>query len=142
MANNEDAIDLMREVERLKKELAELQALEMSHEGACVRLKAERDEAREWVERLTKEQRTLTCVYCGHEYPPGSPSHGANVLTEHIKVCEKHPMREVLDALRDLVEKAGWCVDFIQTREKMHVAGQAMFLASLERASAALKRAQ
>lgn len=37
--------------------------------------------------------RTLTCVYCGHEYPPGSPSHGADVLTEHIKVCEKHPMR-------------------------------------------------
>lgn len=54
---------------------------------------SERDEAREWVRRLTAESRTLTCVYCGHAYPPGSPEHGAEVLTEHIKVCEKHPMR-------------------------------------------------
>lgn len=46
-----------------------------------------------WVERLQRTEQTLTCVYCGKEYPPGSPSHGASVLTEHIKVCEKHPMR-------------------------------------------------
>ena len=38
---------------------------------------------------------TLTCVYCGHEYPEGTPPSGAKVLTEHIKVCEKHPMRQV-----------------------------------------------
>jgi hypothetical protein len=56
---------------------------------------SERDEAREWVRRLTAESRVLTCVYCGHAYPPGSPEHGAEVLTEHIKVCEKHPMREL-----------------------------------------------
>lgn len=37
----------------------------------------------------------LTCVYCGHEYPEGTPSHGAQILTEHIRVCEKHPMRKV-----------------------------------------------
>lgn len=36
---------------------------------------------------------TLTCVYCGHAYPPGTPSHGSNVLTAHIKVCPSHPMR-------------------------------------------------
>ncbi len=56
---------------------------------------SERDEAREWVSRLTAEERVLTCVYCGHAYPPGSPEHGAEVLTEHIKVCEKHPIREM-----------------------------------------------
>lgn len=56
---------------------------------------SERDEARDWVRRLTAENRVLTCVYCGHAYPPGSPEHGAEVLTEHIKVCEKHPMREL-----------------------------------------------
>ncbi len=38
---------------------------------------------------------TLTCVYCGQAYPPGTPSHGAQVLTDHIRVCEKHPMRQV-----------------------------------------------
>lgn len=38
---------------------------------------------------------TLTCVYCGHEYPEGTPPHGAKILTDHIKVCEKHPMRKL-----------------------------------------------
>ncbi len=60
---------------------------------------AERDEARAWVKRLTSQECTLTCVYCGHAYPPGAPDHGSEVLTEHIKKCEKHPMREALDAL-------------------------------------------
>jgi hypothetical protein len=44
-------------------------------------------------EEINKEN-TLTCVYCGHAYPPGTPTHGSSVLTEHIKGCEKHPMRE------------------------------------------------
>ena len=38
--------------------------------------------------------RILTCVYCGHEYPQDTPAHGSQVLTEHIKVCEQHPMRK------------------------------------------------
>ena len=37
---------------------------------------------------------TLTCVYCGAAYPEGTPPHGAKILTDHIKVCEKHPLRE------------------------------------------------
>lgn len=38
--------------------------------------------------------RILTCVYCGHEYPQDTPAAGSEVLTEHIRVCEKHPMRK------------------------------------------------
>ena len=38
---------------------------------------------------------TLTCVYCGQAYPEGTPPHGAQILTDHIKVCEKHPMRKL-----------------------------------------------
>ena len=38
--------------------------------------------------------RILTCVYCGHEYPQDTPAHGSEVLTEHIKLCERHPMRK------------------------------------------------
>ena len=38
--------------------------------------------------------KTLTCVYCGMAYPEGTPPHGAKILTDHIKVCEKHPMRQ------------------------------------------------
>lgn len=35
----------------------------------------------------------ITCVYCGHEYPNGTPTAKHQLLTEHIKVCNKHPMR-------------------------------------------------
>lgn len=48
--------------------------------------------------------RILTCVYCGHQYPQDTPAHGEKVLTDHIAVCEKHPMRAVIeqrDKLRD-----------------------------------------
>jgi len=36
-------------------------------------------------------------------YPEGTPPHGSKVLTDHIKVCEKHPMRKLRQALADLV---------------------------------------
>ncbi len=38
--------------------------------------------------------RILTCVYCGHEYPQDTPAAGSEILTEHIKVCERHPLRK------------------------------------------------
>ena len=47
---------------------------------------------------------TLTCVYCGMAYPEGTPPHSAQVLTDHIKICEKHPMRQAeakISKLRD-----------------------------------------
>src|SRR5258708_7412781 len=69
---------------------------------------AERDEARAWVRRLTAE-RVLTCVYCGEAYPPGTPNHGADVLTAHVRTCAKHPMRAAeaeVERLRGLVEEA------------------------------------
>jgi hypothetical protein len=45
---------------------------------------------------MKNKDRTLTCVYCGQEYPAGTPASGSDVqvLTDHIKICEKHPMRE------------------------------------------------
>lgn len=36
----------------------------------------------------------VTCVYCGHQYPDGTPAAKHELLTAHIKICEKHPMRE------------------------------------------------
>ena len=36
----------------------------------------------------------LTCVYCGTAYPEGTPPAKAQILTDHIKVCPKHPMRK------------------------------------------------
>ena len=54
------------------------------------------------IERVYVQFNVVTCVYCGHEYPPGTPTSGSNImqLTEHIKVCEEHPMRALEDELR------------------------------------------
>ena len=49
--------------------------------------------------------RVLTCVYCGMEYPQDTPAWGNQVLTDHIKVCEKHPMRK-LEADKAKLRKA------------------------------------
>jgi len=43
---------------------------------------------------MAEEARVLTCVYCGQEYPQDTPAWGDKVLTEHIRICEKHPMRK------------------------------------------------
>ena len=50
-----------------------------------------------------KMSNTLTCVYCGMAYPEGTPPHGSKILTDHIKVCEKHPMYKLRKALADMV---------------------------------------
>lgn len=50
--------------------------------------------------------RIVTCVYCGHEYPDGTPTSQNEKLTEHIKVCKKHPMRtaeKTIKKLRDAI---------------------------------------
>ena len=44
----------------------------------------------------------VTCVYCGHQYPDGTPAAKHELLTEHIKVCEKHPMREAEQKIKCL----------------------------------------
>lgn len=78
------------------------------HLALRVRAEAERDEAREWVERMQQEARVLTCVYCGHAYEPGTPTHGTQTLTDHIKVCEKHPLRQAENRAQDLLKALEW----------------------------------
>lgn len=51
------------------------------------------------LDHVDKTQKTLTCVYCGMEYPEGTPSWGSSVLTEHIKVCTKHPLRRAEETI-------------------------------------------
>ena len=74
-------------------------------------MEKERDEARHFGEEaarkyneLLEDQRILRCAFCDAEYPPGTPATQHEALTEHVKVCEKHPLRaqrdELLTALR------------------------------------------
>lgn len=53
----------------------------------------------------------VTCVYCGEEYPAGTPTSGAAELTKHISVCAKHPMREASQTIQALKEsiQCRWC---------------------------------
>lgn len=46
-------------------------------------------------EFVDKSSCILTCVYCGMEYPNNTPSWNSEVLTDHIRNCEKHPMRKL-----------------------------------------------
>lgn len=46
------------------------------------------------IEASSGAHRILTCVYCGHEYPQATPAAGHQELTDHIRVCQQHPMRQ------------------------------------------------
>ena len=102
-------------VERLRSRLYE-ESL-----GACAeaadeieRLTGDLTEARTFAEKTARQynellanERILRCAFCDTEYPPGTPSTQAVALTEHVKVCQKHPMRyteQERDALRELVK--------------------------------------
>jgi ABC-type phosphate transport system auxiliary subunit len=64
---------------------------------------AERDALREEAADL---RRHTWCAYCGHEIAMDDNS--ATLIGEHIRLCEKHPMRKVeteRDALKKRVEK-------------------------------------
>ena len=71
----------------------------------------ERDEARAYGERLYAEcaghARTVTCVWCGHEFPEGTPASQDAALLKHAAECTKHPMakfREERDEAREELE--------------------------------------
>jgi NTP pyrophosphatase (non-canonical NTP hydrolase) len=38
--------------------------------------------------------RSLTCAFCGAIYPPGTPTSQHELLTAHVKKCEKHPLNQ------------------------------------------------
>ncbi|MCK9596683.1 hypothetical protein M0R19_05825 [Candidatus Pacearchaeota archaeon] len=54
-----------------------------------------------WIDNL-QEGTIITCVYCGHAYPPGTQTSRRKVLYEHIKICPKHPLREAEERIKEL----------------------------------------
>jgi hypothetical protein len=64
----------------------------------------------EELERLAVENnKTLTCVFCGKHYPAGTPTWGAQILVDHVRNCEAHPLRSVIkerDVLLDRIKIA------------------------------------
>lgn len=63
---------------------------------------AELEEAERALSAYRQSVAVVTCVYCGHEYPEGTPTAKAEQLTAHIKVCEKHPLRAAEERIKQL----------------------------------------
>ena len=66
------------------------------------------DEARKWAEetvRAIRSERTVTCIFCGQAYDKGTPDSQDAVLYEHIKVCEKHPLRAAEQKIKEQAEE-------------------------------------
>jgi hypothetical protein len=113
-----DIAALLGEVERLTEELGEARNLAGVLEteldetladllGEVERQQKGKDEARAFGEdaaakhnALLDEQRVLRCAFCDEKYPDGTPATQHELLTAHVKICPKHPMR-VVEAERD-----------------------------------------
>lgn len=69
-------------------------------------------------ENATSRHQVLTCVYCGHQYPDGTPATKHQLLTDHIKECAEHPLRT---AEQKIAKLRGALAGFIgaDTREEL-----------------------
>jgi hypothetical protein len=66
------------------------------------------------------DKSVVTCVYCGHQYPEGTPTAKHDLLTAHIKACEKHPMRGA-EARIEKLRKALVGLVGAETKEELEV---------------------
>lgn len=55
-----------------------------------------------WDAHAARAARVLTCVYCGTAYAQDTPTYGDKVLTDHIKTCDKHPLRQAEATIQQL----------------------------------------
>jgi hypothetical protein len=74
---------------------------ETEHNGVCPwdvvkQLREEKTKYQEAWKGAQKKDQVIRCAFCGHAYPPGTPTHQADLLTEHIAVCEAHPVGKKL----------------------------------------------
>lgn len=54
------------------------------------------------VPKLSVATKTLTCAYCGYAYSSPTPETQHERLSEHIKTCDKHPLREAEAKIKNL----------------------------------------
>lgn len=78
-----------------------MEAIENGWTERIRELEAQNEASAREIERLTAERlaiqndsRVVTCVFCGHAYPPGTPPSNHAALIAHVEECPKHPMRK------------------------------------------------
>ena len=72
-------------------------------EAECVALRTDLEHARQQL--CAGPDKVLRCAFCGHHYPEGTPEAKSQMLADHIRVCEVHPIgreNRQLRAQRDL----------------------------------------
>ena len=59
----------------------------------------------------------LTCVYCGQEYPKGTPAAKHQALFDHIRQCPKHPLSKATAILDAMTTSIGIWRDHYEARD-------------------------
>lgn len=99
-----------------KMKRAKLEDLAIAQMATILDLESKVSEARSLAEQacrqhneLLTQKRRVTCVYCGHVYPDGTPESQAEQLTAHIEKCHLHPLtaaRADAETMTKLVRRA------------------------------------
>jgi len=76
----------------LKNPLHVLEHMEVCEKHPIRKAFAERDAALEALEEMQRKYGFTYCAFCGKSYEIDAPE-SVNAIAEHIKSCEKHPMR-------------------------------------------------
>lgn len=78
-------------------------------EGSIRTLTAKRDEAR--AQLAAGPDKVLRCAFCAQPYPDGTPEAKSQILADHIRVCEVHPVGRENRELRERLRQAEACQD-------------------------------
>ncbi len=61
-------------------------------EGKVAEARSMTEQACRQHNELLAQKRRVTCIYCGHVYPDGTPESQAALLTAHVNQCHLHPV--------------------------------------------------
>jgi len=83
--------DIRHQFRRVHLGDADAEAQDLEAENA--ELRQEVNDLKRWVADL-QDGYYINCVYCGHRFGPAAstPSSQADLLTEHVETCPKHPL--------------------------------------------------
>jgi hypothetical protein len=115
------AVSWIRESVKVKAQVATLEQELSEREQQLAEARTFGEAAAEKYNALLAERQSVTCAFCGQEYPQGTPRHGDGALTEHIATCEQHPMRGLERQLADAGIQHSRAFDAGRTEAQRHI---------------------
>jgi len=104
-ATDRELYDLRAENKRLKERLVRYQNFTSDVLTDSERLTEEAQRLNSERKATQNDSRVITCAFCGHEYPPGTPTSNNEALVKHVRVCTKHPIGLENRGLETEIEK-------------------------------------